>query len=153
MGEYWAWFYGGLHATATSARVVGQRDRLERARSLMHRCYAEPLDLDAIARTAHMSRFHFAREFRREFDETPHQYLTQRRIEHAKQMLLYTDATVTEICLAVGFSSVGSFSTLFRRHTGHAPQHYRRHFVQSLGVPTVMPAVVPGCFLAHYAGL
>src|SRR3954470_3085501 len=94
---------------------------LLRARDLVDSRYAEPLDLEALARAAHVSPRHFSRSFRRTFGETPYQYLLTRRIERARHLLRTTDLQVAEVCLAVGFSSVGSFTTTFRRHAGVSP--------------------------------
>lgn len=99
---------------------------LLRARDLADRGYAEPLDLEALARAAHVSPRHFSRSFRRTFGETPHQYLLSRRIERARHLLRTTDLPVAEICLEVGFASVGSFTTTFRRRVGVSPTAYRR---------------------------
>jgi transcriptional regulator GlxA family with amidase domain len=99
---------------------------LLRARDLVDSRYAEPLDLEALARAARVSPRHFSRSFRRTFGETPHQYLLTRRIERARHLLRTTDMKVAEICLAVGFTSVGSFTTTFRRHVGVPPTEYRR---------------------------
>ncbi len=99
---------------------------LLRARDLVDSKYAQPLDLEALARAAHVSPRHFSRSFRRTFGETPYQYLLTRRIERARNMLRTTDLAVAEICLAVGFTSVGSFTTTFRRHVGVSPTTYRR---------------------------
>ena len=87
---------------------------LRRARDLIDRDYAEPLDLDAMAREAGYSRFHFARAFAAAYGETPRAYLTRRRIERAKTLLRTANLSVTEICFLVGFSSLGSFSARFR---------------------------------------
>ena len=99
---------------------------LLRARDLVDSRYAEPLDLEALARAAHVSPRHFSRSFRRTFGETPHQDLVTRRIERARYLLRTTDMQVAEVCLAVGFTSVGSFTTTFRRHVGASPTKYRR---------------------------
>jgi AraC-like DNA-binding protein len=99
---------------------------LLRARDLVDSRYAEPLDLEALARAAHVSPRHFSRSFRRTFGETPHQYLLTRRIERARHLLRTTDLKVAEVCLAVGFQGVGSFTTTFRRHVGVSPTAYRR---------------------------
>jgi AraC-like DNA-binding protein len=99
---------------------------LLRARDLVDSRYAEPLDLEALARAAHVSPRHFSRSFRRTFGETPHQYLLTRRLERARHLLRTTDLRVAEICLAVGFTSVGSFTTTFRRYVGLPPSAYRR---------------------------
>ncbi|HEX6653892.1 MAG TPA: helix-turn-helix transcriptional regulator [Thermoleophilaceae bacterium] len=98
---------------------------LLRARDLADDRYAEPLDLEALARAAHVSPRHFSRSFRQTFGETPHQYLLTRRIERACYLLRTTDMQVAEVCLAVGFRSVGSFTTTFSRHMGISPTAYR----------------------------
>jgi transcriptional regulator GlxA family with amidase domain len=99
---------------------------LLRARDLMDSGYAEPLDLEALARIAGVSPRHFSRSFRRTFGETPHQYLLTRRIERARYLLRTTDMRVGDVCLDVGWGSVGSFTTTFRRHVGVSPTEYRR---------------------------
>lgn len=99
---------------------------LLRARDLVDSRYAEPLELRALARAAHVSPRHFSRSFKRTFGETPYHYLLTRRLERARHMLRTTDLRVAEICFAVGFSSVGSFTTTFRRHVGVSPTAYRR---------------------------
>ena len=99
---------------------------LLRARDLVDDHYAEPLDLEALARAAHVSPRHFSRSFRKTFGETPHRYLLTRRIERARYLLRTTDMQVAEVCLAVGFRSVGSFTTTFTRHVGSCPTEYRR---------------------------
>src|SRR5690349_20890119 len=88
---------------------------LRRARDLIDRAYAEPLDLDALAQEAGYSRYHFARAFATAYGETPRAYLTRRWIERAKTLLRSANLSVTEICFLVGFASVGSFSSRFRR--------------------------------------
>ena len=100
-------------------------DSLHRARELIDARYTEPLDLDELARTANFSRYHFLRAFRRAFHATPHEYLTHKRIERAKELLAQSEFTITEICLEVGFESLGSFSTLFHRIVGWSPSIYR----------------------------
>jgi transcriptional regulator GlxA family with amidase domain len=99
---------------------------LLRARDLIDGRYAEPLDLEALARAAYVSPRHFSRSFKSTFGETPYQYLLTRRIERARHLLRTTDMRVAEVCLAVGFASVGSFTTTFTRHTGVSPTTYRR---------------------------
>jgi AraC-like DNA-binding protein len=113
---------------------------LRRARDLMDRDYAEPLDLDAMAGEAGYSRFHFARAFTAAYGETPRTYLTRRRIERAKTLLRTANLSVTEICFLVGFSSLGSFSTRFRQLVGRSPSEYREHAVAQSGIPPI-----PGC--------
>lgn len=99
---------------------------LLRARDLVDSSYADPLDLQALARAAHVSPRHFSRSFRQTFGETPHRYLLTRRIERARHLLRTTDMQVAEVCLAVGFRSVGSFTTTFSRHVSVSPTEYRR---------------------------
>lgn len=98
---------------------------LLRARDLADRRYAEPLDVKALAREAKLSPAHFSREFRRTFGESPHQYLLTRRLERAAFLLRNTDRSVAHICMAVGLSSVGSFTTSFGRAFGLTPIAYR----------------------------
>lgn len=98
---------------------------LVRARELIDAQYAKPLDLEELARTANFSRYHFLRAFRRTFYATPHEYLTRKRIERAKELLSEDRITVTEICFEVGFESLGSFSTLFHKVVGWSPSIYR----------------------------
>lgn len=109
---------------------------LLRARDLAHARYYEPLDVAALARTAHVSPTHFTRSFREAYGVTPHQYLIARRMERAALQLRETPKTVTEISLDVGFRSLGSFSTTFRRWLGVSPSAYR---------DGTEPARVPSC--------
>jgi AraC-like DNA-binding protein len=113
---------------------------LRRARDLIDRDYAEPLDLDAMAGEAGYSRFHFARAFTAAYGETPRTYLTRRRIERAKTLLRTANLSVTEICVLVGFASLGSFSARFRKLVGRSPSEYRNEAVAQTGVPPI-----PGC--------
>ena len=113
---------------------------LRRARDLIDRDYAESLNLDAMAREAGYSRFHFARAFATAYGETPRAYLTRRRIERAKTLLRTANLSVTEICLLVGFASVGSFSARFRKLVGRSPSEYRDEAVARTGIPPI-----PGC--------
>ncbi|MFN8189476.1 MAG: AraC family transcriptional regulator [Nocardioidaceae bacterium] len=101
--------------------------RLLRARDLIDRRYAEPLDIPLLARAAVMAPSHFIREFKRVFGETPHRYLQRRRIERAMFLLRTGDEPVTDVCLAVGFTSLGSFSRAFREIVGLGPTAYRAH--------------------------
>ena len=117
---------------------------LLRVRDLIDRAYAGPLDLPALARSAHVSESHFARSFKAAFGETPHRYLLRRRMERAKALLRAGELSVTEVCLAVGFTSLGSFSTQFRRFVGESPTAYRaREGHDAL-------ARVPGCLVKRY---
>ncbi|CAL9392454.1 MULTISPECIES: helix-turn-helix transcriptional regulator [unclassified Streptomyces] len=99
--------------------------RLRRARDLMDREYAEPLDVPALARVALMSAGHFSRSFRAAYGETPYSYLMTRRIERAMALLRRGDLSVTEVCFAVGCTSLGSFSSRFTELVGESPSAYR----------------------------
>ncbi|SDH36138.1 AraC-type DNA-binding protein [Sinosporangium album] len=108
------------------SRAVEQTNRLMlRTRDAMDRSYAHPLDIPALARIAHMSEAHFIRTFRATFGETPHRYLQRRRVERAMHLLRETDRSITDICLAVGFTSLGTFSRTFRSIVGQSPSDYR----------------------------
>jgi AraC-like DNA-binding protein len=99
--------------------------RLLRARDAMDRAYAEPLDVPAVAAVAHISEAHFIRCYRAVFGETPHRYLQRRRVERSMFLLRETDRSVTDICLDVGFTSLGTFSRTFREIVGETPSAYR----------------------------
>jgi AraC-like DNA-binding protein len=117
------------------SRAVEQSNRrLLRARDAMDCSYAQPLDIAALARIAHVAEAHFIRSFKATFGETPHRYLQRRRVERAMFLLRETDRTVTEICLDVGFTSLGTFSRTFRAVTGESPTAYRAR-AEQLDVP------------------
>ncbi len=124
--------------------------RLERAREYMDSCYGEFLDLDAIAQQALLSRYHFLRLFRSAFRQTPHQYLMRRRIERAKELLVIGSRPVTDICFDVGFQSLGSFSTLFRRLVGRSPLEYRSRIVRPAVASSGFEVRIATCFLTMY---
>jgi transcriptional regulator GlxA family with amidase domain len=109
-----------------SVALEQQNRRLLRARDAMDRTYAEPLDVPALARIARVSEAHFIRTFRATFGETPHRYLQRRRVERSMYLLRETDRGVTEICMQVGFTSLGTFSRTFRDIVGVSPMAYRR---------------------------
>lgn len=115
---------------------------LRRARDLMDREYARPLDVPAMARAALMSPAHFSRQFRLAYGETPYSYLMTRRIERAKALLRRGDMSVTEICFAVGCTSLGSFSSRFTEIVGEPPSAYRARDHRALeAVPPCMAKV------------
>jgi AraC-like DNA-binding protein len=116
---------------------------LRRARDLMDREYASPLDVAAIARAALMSTAHFSRQFRAAYGETPYSYLMTRRIERAKALLRRGDLSVTEVCMAVGGTSLGSFSARFTEIVGETPTAYRARDHSGL-------AGVPSCVAKHH---
>ena len=112
--------------------------RLRQARDLMDREYARPLDVPTLARAALMSPAHFSRQFRAAYGETPYAYLMTRRVERAKALLRRGDMSVTDVCLAVGCTSLGSFSARFTQLAGETPTAYRARDHSAL-------ASVPGC--------
>jgi AraC-like DNA-binding protein len=114
---------------------------LRRARDLADRHHASALDLSALAAAANVSKFHFSRCFAETYGETPMRYVTRRRIERAQDLLRSANLTVTEVCMLVGFSSLGSFSSRFRELVGESPTAYRDRFAE-LGGPHI-----PGCYL------
>jgi len=113
---------------------------LRRARDHADRCYAEPLDLDALAAVAGLSKYHFLRLFKATYGVTPADYVSRRRIERAQDLLRATNLTVTEVCLAVGYSSLGSFSSRFSAIVGDSPSEFQRRYAR--GAPHI-----PGCFV------
>jgi AraC-like DNA-binding protein len=120
-----------------------------RARDAIDRDYAQPLDIPALARIAAVSEAHFIRTFRATFGEPPHRYLQRRRIERAMALLRDTDTPVTDICMQVGFSSLGTFSRTFGGLLGESPSAYRRRFTT---LPPAAPPIrtiptVPTCFV------
>src|SRR5436853_4379747 len=117
--------------------------RLRRARDRMDRDYASPLDVPALAATAAMSAGHFSRSFRAAYGETPYGYLMTRRIERAKALLRRGDLTVTEVCFAVGCTSLGSFSSRFTELVGESPSAYRARSHDS-------GAAIPACVAKIY---
>ena len=115
---------------------------IERAHQRIERDYAGSLSVEALARTAGCSTSHFIRTFCRAYGMTPARWLRRRRLERARELLTSTPVPVTEICDAVGYASLGTFSREFRRETGESPTTYRRR--------TRRPVYVPGCFLRMY---
>ncbi|MGH3735693.1 MAG: helix-turn-helix transcriptional regulator [Micromonosporaceae bacterium] len=127
----------------TSSPATAQRLRdlalLRRVRDRIDREYAQPLDVEALARGVNMSAGHLSREFRRGYGESPYSYLMTRRIERAMALLRRGDLSVTEVCFAVGCASLGTFSTRFTELVGMSPSAYRRQAVN--GTPG-LPACV-----------
>lgn len=111
-----------------SHAVEDRNRRMLRTRDTMDRAFAQPLDVPALARVAHISPAHFSRQFRATFGETPHRYLQRRRVERAMELLRETDRPVTEICLDVGFNSLGTFTRTFREIVGEPASAYRARF-------------------------
>lgn len=123
--------------------VVPLARQLLRVRDLMDRAYAAPLDLAALARSAHLSESYFSRSFAAAFGVTPHRYLLTRRLERAKALLRDTELSVTDICLSVGFTSLGSFCSQFRRFVGASPSAYRARDHTRL-------AQIPACLVRRH---
>ncbi|MEU2255435.1 AraC family transcriptional regulator [Nocardia xishanensis] len=113
---------------------------LRKARDLADRHYADPLNLDELAATAGVSKYHFLRAFAAVYGVTPAAYLAERRIERAQDLLRATNLTVTEVCMMVGYASLGSFSSKFRQLVGVTPSEYQAKFAD--GAPRI-----PGCYV------
>lgn len=128
---------------------VSRAERLQSlrsARDLIDLDYAEPIDLDRMAAAAGVSKFHFSRAFKAVYGETPVRFLTRRRVERAKDLLRTSNLTVTEVCMLVGYSSVGSFSSRFSELVGMSPSTFQRASATRGGPPPV-----PGCFLMDWS--
>jgi AraC-like DNA-binding protein len=126
--------------SSSAAQHLRDLATLRRVRDRIDREYARPLDVEALARGAHMSAGHLSRQFRLAFGESPYSYLMTRRIERAMALLRGSDLSVTEICFEVGCSSLGTFSTRFTELVGEPPSSYRRDATGEMaGVP---PCVV-----------
>jgi AraC-like DNA-binding protein len=111
---------------------------LRRARDFIDREYAQPLDVPAMARAAHASPSHFARQYKEAFGESPYQHLLTRRVERAKALLRVGELSVTEVCFEVGFQSLGSFSARFHEIVGLTPSEYRETVSEVPGMPACM---------------
>ena len=123
--------------------VEDENRRMLRARDAMDRDFALPLDVPRLAKVAHVSDAHFIRSFKVVFGETPHRYLQRRRIERAMYLLRTTERTVTDICMDVGFSSLGTFSRTFTDVVGETPSGFRRRGP----TPDASSCFVPSCFV------
>jgi AraC-like DNA-binding protein len=118
-----------------SRAVEESNRRMLRARDAMDRDYARPLEIPTLARIAYVSEAHFIRTFRATFGETPHRYLQRRRVERAMFLLRESEDSVSEICLDVGFTSLGTFSRTFQRIVGESPTRYRARAADLRAVP------------------
>jgi AraC-like DNA-binding protein len=127
--------------------------RLCRARDLACACFSEPLDTAVLAREAALSTWHFHRLFTQTFGSTPHVFLSRLRIEGAKRLLASGSCSVTDACIAVGYSSLGSFSRKFTAVVGRAPQEYRREVWRVFGSAAVSRHIfIPTCFVPAEVG-
>ena len=127
-----------MSSTPSEAQRLNDLVRLRRVRDRIDREYAQPLDVEALARGAHMSAGHLSRQFRLAYGESPYSYLMTRRIERAMAMLRHGDLSVTEVCFAVGCQSLGTFSTRFTELVGVPPSVYMRE-------STADTAAMPSC--------
>ncbi|MFI6823286.1 helix-turn-helix transcriptional regulator [Micromonospora sp. NPDC050187] len=126
-----------MNSTSATAQRLHDLARLRRVRDRIDREYAQPLNVEALARSAHMSAGHLSREFRLAYGESPYAYLMTRRIERAMALLRRGDLNVTEVCFAVGCSSLGTFSTRFTELVGVPPSVYRRRAARATaGMPS-----------------
>ena len=125
--------------------------RIIAAKVFIDNHYADDIDLDQIASQAALSRFHFHRLFTRIYKRTPHQYLTETRIAAAKDLLKKEGISITEVCNKIGFESLGSFSSLFRRQSGFSPQYYRNIAWIKAKLSRGQPKrFIPNCFIEQY---
>jgi AraC-like DNA-binding protein len=133
------WYDSQVTSRPTAAQHLSDLARLRRVRDRIDREYARPLDVEALARGAHMSAGHLSREFRRAYGESPYAYLMTRRIERAMALLRRGDLSVTQVCFEVGCSSLGTFSTRFTELVGVSPSVYRREAARATaGMPSCM---------------
>lgn len=126
-----------MTGTASEAERLRDLARLRQVRDRMDREYAQPLDVEAMARGVHMSAGHLSREYKLAYGESPYQYLMTRRIERAMTLLRRGDLSVTDVCFAVGFSSLGTFSTRFAELVGVPPSVYKQQTERTMaGAPS-----------------
>jgi AraC-like DNA-binding protein len=147
-GLRWLWYFDRVNALRLRRDPVARR--LDAARRFLAAHLDEPLTLDDLARQAYLSKFHFLRVFKSAFDDTPVRYLRRRRLEAAERLLAQTDLSVTAVCYRVGFESLGSFSSLFRRHAGLSPNAFRRRYVVVPRTIRGPERLIPGCWLGRY---
>jgi AraC-like DNA-binding protein len=127
--------------------------RLCRARDLIRDCFTEPVTLGDCADEAGLSPWHLLRAFRATFGETPKEFVIRLRLERAKHLLTVTGRSVTEVCFDVGFSSLGTFSALFKHAVGCPPTEYRRRVRPWVTAPGFRPwASIPSCFVRQFRG-
>lgn len=119
---------------------VKPHEQVRLARKFLDRNFDEPITIENLSREVALSPYYLIRSFRKAYRQTPHQYLMEQRITRAKELLRNSDLSITEICVTVGYDSLGSFSTLFRKATGISPSAYR-----TSSQPTSRPAYIPLC--------
>lgn len=146
----WEQFYGGLLLIRRHGIYEPSlRRRLIATRNMLHEQLADEIDLETMASSAFLSRFHFLRLFREAYGETPGRYLARLRLERARELLETTDRRVTDICLDIGYESLSSFTSAFRAQFGLPPQRYRRRWI-ALPRSMAPAARVPRCFATMY---
>jgi len=124
--------------------------RIASAKVFIDHNFHEPIDLDRVSKQAFLSRFHFHRLFRQVYRKTPHQYITRKRLERARE-LLAENKPVTEVCNEVGFESIGSFSAWFKKEIGFAPQYYRNMAFKKKKEQQAEPKkAIPHCFIEQH---
>ena len=125
-------------------------DRIAAAKVYIDENFQEPINLETISQQAFLSRFHFHRIFTHVYRFTPHQYMTRKRLDKARD-LLASNKPVTEVCNEVGFESIGSFSMLFKKEVGFAPQYYRNMAYKKKRELLAQPKkAIPHCFVETY---
>lgn len=125
--------------------------RIVSAKTFMDEHLQEAIDLEKISKQAYLSRFHFHRIFTRVYRKTPHQYLTEKRLARAKALLAKEGISVAEVCSSVGFESLGSFSSLFKRMNGYSPQYYRNLAYLKKKIAKEQPKkFIPHCFIETF---
>jgi AraC-like DNA-binding protein len=125
--------------------------RIVSAKVFIDENYHEAIDLEQISQKAFLSRFHFHRLFTRIYKKTPHQYLTQKRLEVAKTLLAKEGISISDVCNQIGFESLGSFSTLFRKESGYSPQYYKNIAWLKKRLSKEQPKrFIPHCFIEQF---
>jgi len=125
--------------------------RVVSAKLFMDSNFDEPIGLEQISRKAYLSRFHFHRIFTNVYKKTPHQYLTEKRLTRAKILLAKEGLSIAEVCNSIGFESLGSFSTLFKKMNGYAPQYYRNLAYLKKKLAREQPKkFIPHCFVETF---
>lgn len=130
-----------------------QRKKLNLGRDYIAAHYTEPFCLATIAKSAHLSPYHFLRAFKKTYGQTPNEFLIQLRLTDAKHKLITESMSISDVCNHIGYASLGSFSALFLRQVGISPSHYRRKLWSMSTVPFHFPKqVIPACYAVRFLG-